>query len=111
MLANLSNRRDWGDAAEYVEAMWRMLQSQEPSDYVLATGVSHSVQDLVEAAFSSQGMDWRRSVRLEPHASRPNEILEARGDPRKAARALQWKTRVSALELIQTMTRAEMQSA
>ena len=73
-LGNLDARRDWGYAKDYVEAMWRMLQQETPDDYVIATGESHSVQELVEIAFAHAGLDWEQYVKLDPAFLRPAEV-------------------------------------
>src|SRR5262249_10909986 len=85
-LGNLAARRDWGFAGDYVEAMWRMLQQPEPDDYVVATGESHSVQELVEIAFGVAGLDWRQYVREDPALLRPAEVEHLVGDAAKARR-------------------------
>src|SRR5579862_866641 len=89
-LGNLEARRDWGFAGDYVEAMWRMLQQEIPDDYVIATGKSHSVRDLVETAFSHTGLDWNAYVRQDPLLLRPAEVDHLLGDSSKARRELGW---------------------
>ena len=88
-LGNLDARRDWGFAGDYVEAMWRMLQQPEPRDYVIGTGETHTVQELVEIAFSHVGLDWRQHVVVDPKFIRPAEVDLLMADPRKAATELQ----------------------
>ena len=83
-LGNLDARRDWGYATEYVEGMWRMLQTDEPADYVLATGTSYSVRDFVELSFAHAGLDWERHVRLDPRYLRPTEVDDLIGDAGRA---------------------------
>lgn len=107
-LGNLAAQRDWGWAPDYVEGMWRMLQAPEPGDYVLATGVSHSVEDLVRAAFSEVGLDWRTHVRTDPALHRPSEVDHLRGDASLAAERLGWKPSLGFEELVARMVRAEL---
>jgi GDPmannose 4,6-dehydratase len=84
-LGNLEARRDWGFAGDYVDAMWRMLQQDEPDDYVVATGETHTVRELVEVAFSYAGLDWQKYVIQDPAFYRPAEVDLLVGDPAKAA--------------------------
>lgn len=102
-LGNLDARRDWGFTGDYVEAMWLMLQQEQPDDYVIATGVAHSVLELVEIAFAEAKLDWRRHVELDDRYLRPTEVEALCGDPSKAHRVLGWKARVGFEELIQMM--------
>ncbi|MBO0712636.1 MAG: GDP-mannose 4,6-dehydratase [Acetobacteraceae bacterium] len=102
-LGNLDARRDWGFAGDYVEAMWLMLQQDEPDDYVVATGESHSVRDLVELAFAEADLDWRRHVEIDSRYLRPTEADALQGDAAKARRRLGWAPRVSFRELIKMM--------
>ena len=95
VLGNLDAKRDWGFAGDYVEAMWLMLQQDQPDDYVMATGVKHSVRELVELAFDHVGLDWRHHVVSDPKLFRPAEINTLRGDASKARRVLGWKPRRS----------------
>src|ERR671920_575816 len=90
-LGNLDAQRDWGFAGDYVRAMWLMLQQDTADDFVIATGVSHSVRDLVDVAFSHAGLDWQKHVVLDPAFLRPAEVDHLIGDPAKAAAALGWK--------------------
>jgi len=106
-LGNLEARRDWGFAGDYVEAMWMMLQQDEPDDYVVATGQSHSVRDLVEAAFTHVGLDWQKYVRLDESLTRPAEVDSLIGDASKAREKLGWKPRVSFSELVAMMVDAD----
>ncbi len=85
-LGNLDARRDWGFAGDYVRAMWSMLQQETADDYVIATGVSHSVRDLVEIAFGHVGLDWHKHVRTDPKLLRPAEVEHLVGDASKARR-------------------------
>ncbi|MFJ2966431.1 GDP-mannose 4,6-dehydratase [Streptomyces collinus] len=107
-LGNLDARRDWGYAAEYVEAMWRMLQQDKPDDYVVATGVSHSVRDFVEQCFAHVGLDWRDHVRFDERYLRPTEVDDLVGDASKAERVLGWRPTVRAPELARLMVDAEI---
>jgi GDPmannose 4,6-dehydratase len=106
-LGNLDARRDWGFAGDYVEAMWLMLQQTEPDDYVVATGESHSVRDVLDLAFGTLDLDWRPFVQIDPRYFRPTEVDHLRGDASKARRKLGWKPRVSFAELITMMVRAD----
>jgi GDPmannose 4,6-dehydratase len=110
-LGNLEARRDWGFAGDYVESMWQMLQADEPDDYVIATGESHSVRDFVEAAFQMQGMDWRQYVEIDKRYLRPTEVPYLQGDASKARRLLGWKPRVAFDELVQMMVEHDIQLA
>ena len=107
-LGNLDARRDWGFAGDYVDAMWRMLQQPEPRDYVIGTGVSHSVRDLVEAAFSHVGLDWEKHVRVDPNFIRPAEVDVLTGDASKARAELGWAPTVSFRELVAMMVDADL---
>ena len=107
-LGDLAARRDWGYAPEYVKAMWLMLQQEQPHDLVLATGVSHSVQELCEIAFSYAGLDWRDYVHSDPSQMRPNEINELVGDPAEAQTLIGWSSRTDFAGLVRLMVEAEM---
>jgi len=107
-LGNLEARRDWGFAGDYVEMMWMMLQQDEPDDYVIATGESHTVAELVEIAFRHVGLDWKSYVRLDPALKRPAEVDLLVGDASKAHAKLGWKPRVSFSELIGMMVDADV---
>jgi GDPmannose 4,6-dehydratase len=107
-LGNLESRRDWGYAPEFVEAMWLMLQQDEPDDYVVATGESHSVQELVETAFGLVGLDWREHVRFDPRYLRPAEVDHLLGDPTKAECRLGWRARTSFTGLVRKMLQADL---
>jgi len=102
-LGNLDARRDWGFAGDYVKAMWMMLQQDEPDDYVIATGKTYSVRDLVEAAFGHAGLDWQKYVSVSPALARPAEVDCLTGDSGKARRVLGWEPRVSFEELVRMM--------
>src|SRR5437870_2002139 len=108
-LGNLQAKRDWGFAGDYVEAMWQMLQQPVPDDYVVATGESHAVQELVEIACASAGLDWRAVVREEPALLRPAEVDHLVGDATKARRVLGWAPRVSFPDLVEMMVRADLE--
>ena len=107
-LGNLEARRDWGFAGDYVKAMWLMLQQDEPDDYVIATGVSHSVRELVETAFGYLDLDWRKYVVQDPALTRPAEVDVLVGDASKARRVLGWKPEVGFEKLIRLMIDAEL---
>jgi GDPmannose 4,6-dehydratase len=102
-LGNLDAQRDWGFAGDYVRAMWLMLQQEQADDYVIATGVSHSVQELVEVAFARVGLDWKKYVRTDPKFLRPAEVDHLIGDSSKAKRELKWTPLVDFKELIEMM--------
>jgi GDPmannose 4,6-dehydratase len=108
VLGNLEARRDWGYAKEYVEAMWLMLQRDEPEDYVIGTGISHSVRELVETAFASVGLNAEDHLRIDPEKVRPADIEEVVADPSKAKRELGWEARTSFDELVEMMVRADL---
>jgi GDPmannose 4,6-dehydratase len=108
-MGNLEARRDWGFAGDYVEAMWRMLQQPEPDDYLVATGQTHSVRELVEVAFRSVGLDWQRYVTVDPAFLRPAEVDVLVGDATKARTVLGWAPRVSFEELVEMMVRADLE--
>jgi GDPmannose 4,6-dehydratase len=107
-LGNLDARRDWGFAGDYVRAMWLMLQQDRPDDYVVATGRTHSVRELVEAAFGHLGLDWRKHVVQDPSLARPAEVDLLIGDASKARRALGWEPRVGFEGLVDMMVRADL---
>jgi GDPmannose 4,6-dehydratase len=108
-LGNLDARRDWGFAGDYVDAMWRMLQQPSPQDYVVGTGQTHSVRDLVEAAFGHVGLDWRKHVKSDPRYMRPAEVDVLQADPSKARRELGWSPQVDFKELIAMMVDADLE--
>ncbi|HEY2817057.1 MAG TPA: GDP-mannose 4,6-dehydratase [Casimicrobiaceae bacterium] len=107
-LGNLDAKRDWGYASDYVEAMWAMLQQDTPDDYVVATGVSHSVRDLCEAAFAHVGLDYRDHVVTDPAMLRPAEVSELRGNAAKARTKLGWESKVRFAELVAMMVEADL---
>ena len=107
-LGNMDAERDWGYARDYVEAMWLMLQQDEPDDYVIATGEKHTVRELVEIAFERVGLDPADYVRIDPRFLRPAEVEELVGDPAKARRQLGWEPRTSFEELVALMVDADL---
>jgi GDPmannose 4,6-dehydratase len=107
-LGNLNAHRDWGFAGDYVRAMWMMLQQDAPDDYVVATGESHSVQELVELAFAHVGLDWKSYVREDPSLIRPAEVDTLLGDWSHAREKLGWKPEVSFAQLVQMMVDADL---
>ena len=102
-IGNLEAQRDWGFAGDYVEAMWLMLQQDEPDDYVIATGISHSVKDLVQIAFDHSGLDWMKRVESDPKLFRPAEVDFLLGDATKAKSKLGWEPKVTFEELVKMM--------
>jgi len=110
-MGNLDAERDWGYAADYVEAMWLMLQKDVPEDYVIATGQAHSVRDCCRIAFDEAGLgDFEQYVVIDPVFVRPAEVDHLIGNPAKAGRDLGWKPRTSFEELIRLMTRTDLES-
>jgi len=109
-LGNLDAKRDWGFSGDYVRSMWLMLQQDQPEDYVIATGETHSIRELVELAFGFAGLDWKEYVRVDPDLFRPAEIYELRGDASKARTNLGWEPTVSFRELIKTMVDADLKA-
>ena len=107
-LGNLDAQRDWGYAGDYVRAMWLMLQQDTADDYVIATGVSHSVRELVEIAFGHAGLDWRRFVHTDPSLLRPAEVDHLVGDASRAKSALGWHPAVSFEQLVRMMVDADL---
>jgi GDPmannose 4,6-dehydratase len=107
-LGNLDAQRDWGFAGDYVQAMWMMLQQDRADDYVIATGISHSVRQLVETAFAHVGLDWRAHVKLDPKCIRPAEVEHLIGDNTKARQALGWKPTVDFKGLVTMMVDADL---
>ncbi len=108
-LGNLDAQRDWGYAKEYVEAMWLMLQQEQPDDYVIATGEMHSVREFLEEAFGHVGLDYRRYVEHDPRYLRPTEVDELRGDASKARQVLGWRPRTTFKELVKLMVDADIE--
>jgi GDPmannose 4,6-dehydratase len=108
LLGNLDSRRDWGFAGDYVRAMHLMLSQNEPDDYVVGTGETHSVQEFVEIAFGHVGLDWRQYVRSDPRFIRPAEVDHLLADPTRARTKLGWQPTVSFPELVRLMVDAEL---
>jgi len=109
-LGNLEAKRDWGFARDYVEAMWRILQQDEPGDYVIATGETHSVQEFCEEAFSHVGLDWKEYVKVDSKYFRPAEVDLLLGDASKARRVLGWEPGVTFRELARLMVDADLEA-
>ena len=107
-LGNLDAQRDWGFAGDYVKAMWLMLQQPAADDYVVATGISHSVRELVEIAFGRVGLDWRKYVSTDPKFLRPAEVDHLIGSPEKAKRVLGWEPKVGFKQLVEMMVDADI---
>ena len=107
-LGNLDAKRDWGFAADYVEAMWLMLQPDEPDDYVVATGETHTVREFLEAAFAHAGLDWKQHVEIDPRYFRPAEVDVLLGDASKAREQLGWEPKVDFEELVRLMVDADV---
>ena len=108
-MGNLDSLRDWGYAGDYVRAMWLMLQEDEPDDYVIATGVRHSVRELLDYAFSPLGLDYRDYVTVDPRFLRPADVIDLVGDSSKAQTKLGWTPTVSFEELIDMMVKHDME--
>jgi len=106
-LGNLDSFRDWGFAGDYVEAMWMMLQQAKADDYVVATGESHSVREVLEVAFGDLDLDWKKYVEIDPRYFRPTEVDHLHGNAAKAQRLLGWRPRVAFKQLIEMMVRAD----
>jgi GDPmannose 4,6-dehydratase len=107
-LGNLDSRRDWGFAGDYVRAMWMMLQQDTPDDYVVATGETHSVEELVQVAFGCVGLDWHDFVVQDERFMRPAEVDLLVGNPAKAGRVLGWEPKITFKELIEMMVEADL---
>ena len=110
-LGNLDARRDWGYAADYVEAMWLMMQAEQPDDYVIATGVTHSVRDFLDAAFGYLDLKWNDYVEIDPRYFRPAEVDLLQGNSAKARRVLSWEPRVSFREMVRLMVDHDLELA
>jgi GDPmannose 4,6-dehydratase len=108
-LGSLEAKRDWGYAPEYVDAMWRMMQLDEPDDFVVATGETHTVREFVELAFHYAGLDWNEYVAIDPRYFRPVEVDFLQGDFSKARTGLGWEPKVKFHELVKLMVDADMQ--
>jgi GDPmannose 4,6-dehydratase len=111
VIGDLSIRRDWGWTPDYVEAMWAMLQCQSPDDFIVASGVSHSLQDFVAVAFGEVGLDWRKHIDCDQSFKRPSDILSSAGDASKASRILGWRPKLPFKEIVVRMVRAEREGA
>jgi len=110
-LGNLAAKRDWGFAGDYVEAMWLMLQQEQPDDFVIATGEAYSVQEFLETAFGLVGLDWRDYVKIDPRYFRPTEVDYLLGDATKASKQLHWQPRCSFKELVEMMVQHDLELA
>jgi GDPmannose 4,6-dehydratase len=109
-LGNLEAKRDWGYTPEYVEAMWRMMQLDQPDDFVVATGETHTVREFVQNAFEYVGLDWKKWVEIDPRYFRPTEVELLQGDPSKARRVLGWEPKIKFEQLVRLMVDADMQA-
>jgi GDPmannose 4,6-dehydratase len=109
-LGNLEAKRDWGYAPEYVEAMWKMLQLDEPVDLVIGTGESHSVREFLEEAFAYVGLNWEKYVKIDKRYLRPLDVEELVADPRKARKVLQWEPKVRFKDLVKIMVDADLRA-
>jgi len=110
-LGNLDAKRDWGYAPEYVEAMWLMLQQDEPDDYVIATGESHTVREFLDEAFGALQLDWKKYVRIDPRYYRPAETDILLGDPSKAKQKLGWEPKTTFSDLVRVMIESDWELA
>ena len=110
VMGNLDAKRDWGFAGEYVKGMWMILQQAEPEDFVLATGVTHSIRELLEIAFGAAGLNWQQYVEVDTKFLRPAEVDQLCGDATKAREKLGWQPRVSFEELVRMMVEADLQT-
>lgn len=109
-LGNIESKRDWGHAKEYVEAMWLMLQQDQPDDYVIATGETHSVREFLELAFKIVGLDYKAFVKTDPELIRPAEVDILIGDASKAKKKLNWKHKISFPDLVKEMVEKDLES-
>lgn len=109
-LGNLDAKRDWGYAGDYVEAMWLMLQQDEPDDYVIATGETHTVRELLDLAFAYVDLDWKKYVKIDPRYYRPTEVDLLIGDAGKAKKKLGWEPKVSFKDLIGMMVASDLKA-
>ncbi len=107
-MGNIEARRDWGFAGDYIRAMWMMMQQPQPVDLVIATGVTHSVKQLLEIAFAHAGLDWKKHVEIDPALMRPVEESLQCGDASKAKTVLGWKPEVSFKKLIEMMVDSDL---
>jgi GDPmannose 4,6-dehydratase len=107
-LGNLKAKRDWGYAPEYVEAMWKILQQDKPSDYVIGTGESHSIEEFLQEAFSYAGLDWKKHIKTDPRYLRPTEVTNLVADTKKARSHLNWRPKIKFKDLARIMVDADM---
>lgn len=107
-LGNLEPSRDWGFAPEYVEMMWKMLQRDEPDDFVIGVGESHSIREFLEEAFSYVGLDWQEHIKIDSRYFRPTEVDNLRANPGKARKELEWEPRITFHDLVRIMVDADM---
>jgi GDPmannose 4,6-dehydratase len=110
-IGNLEARRDWGHAADYIPAMWMMLQQPEPDDFVIATGEAYSVREFCELAFDEVGLDYRDYVKVDERFYRPAEVDLLIGDSTKARRVLGWKPKYTLQEMVSEMVRSDLEHA
>jgi GDPmannose 4,6-dehydratase len=108
-MGNIEARRDWGYAPEYVDAMWKMIQKDEPDDYVIATGESHSVKEFLQEAFNAVGLDWEDHVKIDKRFMRPLDVPNLMGDFSKSQKELEWKPLVRFPDLVKIMIKEEME--
>ena len=108
-LGNLDAKRDWGYAPEYVDAMWRMMQLDQPDDFVVATGETHTVREFVQNAFDYAGLDWTKFVEIDPRYFRPSEVDILQGDASKARKLLGWEPKIKFRQLVKLMVDADLQ--
>jgi len=109
-LGNLDAKRDWGYAPDYMEAIWLMLQQDQPDDYVIATGETYTVRDFLDEAFRHLGIDWKKHVEIDPRYYRPTEVDVLMGDASKAGKKLNWRPKVKFAELVRIMVDADLQA-
>jgi GDPmannose 4,6-dehydratase len=107
-MGNLEAKRDWGYTPEYVDAMWRMMQLEQPDDFVVATGENHTVREFLESAFEHAGLDWKKYVEIDPRYFRPTEVNILQGDASKAERCFGWRPKVKFKELVKLMVDADI---
>ena len=107
-MGNLDSKRDWGYAPEYVEAQWRMLQQDNPDDYVIATGETHTIREFLQESFGMLNMEYEKYVEIDPRYFRPAEVDLLIGDPSKAKRQLDWAPNTTFKDLVRIMTEADV---
>jgi GDPmannose 4,6-dehydratase len=108
-LGNLDAKRDWGYAGDYVQAMWLMLQQEEPDDYVIATGETHTIREVLDLAFGYLNLDWKQFVKIDPRYYRPTEVDLLIGDAKKAKKKLGWEPKVTFNELVTMMVKSDLE--